>query len=267
MALKCDVCLKPVPKSRGYALTTTQVTTAPAYWEYAFTHQWAYVGKSVGSLGFTTQEVGDVLANLAQQISSSQTPWVVCDTCIRLFSVDLSTCLERAKRFSAQMPNGWQQLTGPADLQRTLAAAKKAYRSVFQGGRDSTQKKTVTRHAKRSKQSSEQPPSSEESLGETARQAKTGMRPTRKPRSRSRAEKCDFCGRALGEHEEIALLNERVVAVMKRAGVIRHSVPPSVTDPSGQSRWVACSKCRVSSGIDDAIARGPSQKKWWQFWK
>jgi len=266
MAMKCDVCLKSVPKGRAYALTTTQVATTPTFWEYLFTHQWAYVGKPVEFLG-TTIEPSETLAGLVQQVSSSQTPWLVCDTCIRLFNVDRNACKDRAKRFTAEMPNGWRQLTGPADFQRTLAAAKKSYRSLFQSRRGSTHTKAPAKRAKKPKQSTKQPPSSEKSLGDTASQANIGKRLKRMPKSRDRAEKCDFCGRALGEHEEIAMLNKRIVAAMKKAGVIGHSVPPSVTDLSGQSRWIACSRCKVRSDIDDAISRGPAQKKWWQFWK
>lgn len=36
MALKCDICLKTVPRGKGYALTTSQVVYNRTYWEYAF---------------------------------------------------------------------------------------------------------------------------------------------------------------------------------------------------------------------------------------
>ena len=58
------------------------------------------------------------------------------------------------------------------------------------------------------------------------------------------AEKCDFCGRKLGKHEEIALLDEMVVGLLRTKGLITRSVPPSFVDPSGIPRWVACSKCK-----------------------
>jgi len=130
MARKCDVCLKTIPRNRGYALTTTQVATTPAYWEYAFTHQWAYVGKQVKLLDVTIQ-AGETLENLVQMVASDYTPWLICDSCIKLFKVDRNQCLKLAKHFTAEMPNGWQQITGPGDLKETFSAAKKAYRSVF----------------------------------------------------------------------------------------------------------------------------------------
>ena len=65
MGLMCDICLKPVPEGHGYALTTTEVSTTVAYWEYAFTHQWSYVSKMVDSSEISSR---GILRELAQQM-------------------------------------------------------------------------------------------------------------------------------------------------------------------------------------------------------
>lgn len=130
MPLKCDICMKAIPKGSGYALTTTQVTSTPAYWKYAFTHQWSYVGESTKFLGVTIKPE-EAIEGIVRQLCSSRTPWLVCDSCIELFEVDRESCATLAKRYTAEMPRGWKQKTGPGDNIAAFFAAKKAYQSVF----------------------------------------------------------------------------------------------------------------------------------------
>ena len=142
--LKCDICLEPVPTG-GYALTTTQVVTTSAYWEYAFTHQWAYIGRWTPSTQFLgkTIDINEVIQGTARQMSESPTPWLICDSCIQMFTVDKKYCANLADRFSREMPGGWKQITGPANFHEALAAASKAYQ-IISGSNQEVKNTTVT---------------------------------------------------------------------------------------------------------------------------
>ncbi len=143
--MQCDICLEPVPKGMGYALTTTQVVTEPGYWEYAFNHQWAYMGNwgKSQSIAGETIKTAEVLEQIVDQMSRNNTPWLVCDSCIEIFNVDKDLALAQAKRFTAEMPDGWEQITGSADYEQTLAVAQKAYSSVFGRSRKRKPKKNT----------------------------------------------------------------------------------------------------------------------------
>ena len=260
MALKCDICLNTVPKGKGYALTTTQVVNNPAYWEYAFTHQWAYIRKPVKMLGETI-EPSEVLPGVVQQVSSSHTPWLVCESCIKLFDVDNEECATLAARYSKEMPDGWKQNTGSANYSKALAVATEVLRSGSKGKRISKQTRVNTK--KNQRKSRKALSSSSNTSVKTVPKASSSSKKT----SQVKTSKCDFCGAVLGEHEEIALLNKRVVESMRATGILKKVSSPSFVDVSGQTRWVACSKCKESIDNRIKLAQTESKKKWWQFWK
>jgi len=73
---ECDVCAVQVEERAGYLLTTRQVVTSPAYWQYVFSHQWAYV-----------EDMPDrtaVKGVLAQRMASERSPWIVCESCAKM---------------------------------------------------------------------------------------------------------------------------------------------------------------------------------------
>ncbi len=263
MPLKCDICLNNVPKGKGYALTTTQVVNNPAYWEYAFTHQWAYMRKPVKMLGETIGP-SEVLPGVVQQVSSSNTPWLVCETCIKLFNVDNEKCATLAARFSKEMPNGWKQNTGSASYGKALAVATEVLQSVSEGKRVSKQTRiTAKNNQKNQRKSGKVLASSSDTVAKTGRKASS----SNKKIGRVKTSKCDFCGTVVGEHEEIALLNKRVVELTRRAGILKKVSSPSFVDASGQMRWVACSRCKEKVENHIKLAQTESKKKWWRFWK
>jgi hypothetical protein len=271
MSLKCDICLRRVRAGTGYALTTKQVVTNPTYWEYAFKHQWSYVGKSVDSLGVSSQEV---LRSLAQQMASSGTPWLVCDSCIELFKVDRERTHELATRFTAEMPTGWRQTTGTASPETALTAARKGFQLAFKTSGDSSHRKPTVKRGKRVNELAQQP-----LTPDSATKPASGKRARTKGGGPKKAEEgvraiCDFCGMTQN-HEAMALLNQHAVESMEAAGFIKRLGPPSFTDLSGQLRWQACPQCmarysgfRSRSGHEgDQQAQRAPPKKWWQFWK
>ena len=76
----CDICSKETNIEDSYILTTEQVTLDMAYWEYAFTHQWSYMG----SMDPEGRTLGEVVQNQARHDSG----WSICSDCIELFDVD-----------------------------------------------------------------------------------------------------------------------------------------------------------------------------------
>ena len=74
----CDVCDQPMEWGQGYGLTTAQIVTKEAYWEYMFTHQWSMVHEK--------DSQGDSVAYLAQNQANQSTSWLVCESCSTLFS-------------------------------------------------------------------------------------------------------------------------------------------------------------------------------------
>lgn len=133
MALVCDICNQEVRAGTGYALTTKQVVTNPKYWEYAFGHQWAYLGEMHEFLGEKMEGV-EALAGTVSTQASNRTPWLVCDKCIDIFQVDRTRAQELAKKLWSA-PNatrtGWKQDTGDAPFDKSLEAAAEAWIKIF----------------------------------------------------------------------------------------------------------------------------------------
>jgi len=133
MALVCDICSQKVRAGTGYALTTKQVVTDPGYWEYAFQHQWAYIGKTHEFLGEKI-DGAEALAGTVSNQAGNRTPWLVCDKCIEIFEVDRARARKLAKKFWSApnvMRTGWKQDTGDAPFGKSLEAAVEAWIKVF----------------------------------------------------------------------------------------------------------------------------------------
>lgn len=114
----CDICSKPVNISDCYNLTNEQVTTKEAYWNFAFTHQWAYIH------GRDPQ--GGIIASLAQQQAGQSTAWSVCESCSHMFQFDREAARRYAQQLIIYIPGG-----GPADINRVSLAAANAWKKLY----------------------------------------------------------------------------------------------------------------------------------------
>ena len=133
MALVCDICNQEVRARTGYALTTEQVVTNPKYWEYAFRHQWAYLGEMHEFLGRKMEGV-EALAGTVSTQASNRTPWLVCDDCIDIFRLDRTKAQELARKLWSTPDatrTGWKQDTGDAPFDQSLEAAARAWLTIF----------------------------------------------------------------------------------------------------------------------------------------
>jgi len=68
----CDCCLNSMEEPNGFLLRTFEIVKSKNYWEYAF---------SKNGFGINEQDLKKRL-DYFEEISSSQTPWVICDNCI-----------------------------------------------------------------------------------------------------------------------------------------------------------------------------------------
>jgi hypothetical protein len=89
----CDVCNKGLGEKEGYILTTLQVVSTPGYWKKAFSGP---MGSMMSSLGMSDDSFK---AQFASQMASQTTPWMVCNDCIGIFSVDKTQARQHALRW------------------------------------------------------------------------------------------------------------------------------------------------------------------------
>lgn len=106
MSEMCDVCSMPTDSSRGYALTTTEVTTEPKYWEFMMNRH-------------SYDE--DLLMMYVQQQAMQYTGWLICESCSNMFTFDKSASKGYARRM--ENPPG----CGAADINYVAAAAARAW--------------------------------------------------------------------------------------------------------------------------------------------
>ncbi len=114
----CDICSKNINWSDGYVLSTSQVATSEAYWEFAFTHQWSYT--------HSMDPDGDTVAMLTQQQAGQSSGWLICESCSKLFSFDRQIAREHAKRRSSNPPG-----SGPASVQKVALAAANVWNKLY----------------------------------------------------------------------------------------------------------------------------------------
>lgn len=114
----CDICSKSIVVTESYMLTTEQVASKEAYWEYAFTHSWSYF--------HGTDPKGSAIGNLARQQASQSTAWAVCESCSQLFQFDRKKANQYAKLGTSRIPG-----SGPADLNRVLIAAATVWKKLY----------------------------------------------------------------------------------------------------------------------------------------
>lgn len=114
----CDVCSQPVSLMEQYLLTTSQVTTDSAYWEFAFTHQWSYV--------HDLHPDGSLVASLVKNQAGQSTAWGLCESCSHLFEFDREIARKYTRSGRTKIPGG-----GPADVYSVATAAAMAWKKLF----------------------------------------------------------------------------------------------------------------------------------------
>jgi len=112
----CDVCSGVMSSEKGYLLTTTQVATSEAYWEFSFRRHPQF---------FTAESKGEDLALYVRRIADSSTDWRICENCIALFDVDVEVTARNY--IEGNSPPG----AGPVERQAISMAAAYAWVKLY----------------------------------------------------------------------------------------------------------------------------------------
>ncbi|MBU0567901.1 hypothetical protein KJ693_02925 [bacterium] len=96
----CDVCGGRIEKPEGFLLTTKVVVTSKHYWT-------KYL--RVLSVRIPESQFAAILPNKVADLASSDTPWMVCDACSRLFSFNRTERRDKARvwRVTGQPARGF----------------------------------------------------------------------------------------------------------------------------------------------------------------
>ncbi len=116
----CDVCNKNLGEKEGYLLTTLEVVSTPAYWKKAFRMMALFVMSD-----------DSAKVQFASQMASQTTPWMVCNDCIGLFTVDKAKSRDYAIRWYESGGTFTPPGSGPAPLSKVNMGDGKVY---IQGG-------------------------------------------------------------------------------------------------------------------------------------
>ena len=111
----CDVCTTRVEPGVGYLLTTTQVTTADAYWDIALS----------GPTFRQHDPKGERLADFVSRMAGYSDPWLLCEKCIENFEVDREVA--RHHRAQNTTPEG----CGRAEAWEAALAAGRSWSRMF----------------------------------------------------------------------------------------------------------------------------------------
>jgi hypothetical protein len=114
----CDMCSQPLDLTLAYFTVTDQVVTKPAYWEFVFNGQWAYVHR--------LDPYGDSIGKLAEKQASQSDTWALCGNCIHRLPIDTGRARAYAVAGTHPIPGA-----GPADSSRTAAAAAAAWKKLY----------------------------------------------------------------------------------------------------------------------------------------
>lgn len=114
----CDMCSQPLDLTLAYFTATDQIVTKPAYWEFVFSGQWAYVHR--------LDPYGDSIGKLAEKQASQSGTWALCSSCIHHLPIDTGRARAYAVAGSHPIPG-----TGPADTSLTAAAAAAAWKKLY----------------------------------------------------------------------------------------------------------------------------------------
>jgi hypothetical protein len=121
----CDICNKELANLEGFLLTTEQVVTTPAYWQKTFS------GPMGGLLAAAAGSEQAFKAQIANQMASQRSPWMICERCIDLFSIDRQKAKDYAQRWYQSAGVFAPPGSGAVPLSKVNMGDGKAY---IQGG-------------------------------------------------------------------------------------------------------------------------------------
>jgi len=112
----CDICSQKVFRPNGYLLTTREVVGTPTYWQhYCQHHRSELAGMGVSSFDdFCRNSV--VRSSCAEALARQSTPWIVCERCIQMFTVDRDQARSYGKQWWESGRKYSPPGTGPAPL-------------------------------------------------------------------------------------------------------------------------------------------------------
>jgi hypothetical protein len=115
---ECDVC--SLSKDFFTNLAPLQVLSTPAYWAYAFTHQWSYVisWKDRIKVQGVTVKKSEVIESIVRQMGNTIGYWRICNRCMPMFGQKIEFFMK--------------PLSKDEYYQTILAAAKKGYDLALQ---------------------------------------------------------------------------------------------------------------------------------------
>ena len=135
----CDICSKRLSQGEGYLLTTSEVVTSVEYWKRTL-----QMNPIFPRLKFEKEKFLEVTQS-ASSTCASDTPWMVCETCISCFDVNRVKVQEAARSWrrtgkpSSGMKlctvenNGLHQIVNIIDdvgYRNALNAAVQAYQEI-----------------------------------------------------------------------------------------------------------------------------------------
>ncbi len=110
----CDVCSNSMDDKKGYLLTTEQVVTSRAYWQFLF---W---DSSLREMARNNRDA------IVTQLTSEAKPWMVCEKCIKLFTVDENLTRQYAVRWCDSGGTFQPPGCGPVAVWKTSNAVRDA---------------------------------------------------------------------------------------------------------------------------------------------
>ena len=132
----CSLSKEPLESGYGYLLTTSQVVKSRRYWDSIMTEPETM---SYTINHFTKQDntATQIRSMIFQKYSEVNKPWMVSDSYINWFNVDLEMAKERAKMWWAKEGDFSPENSGTAEntLSEELYAEIKQY-AIMEAGRD-----------------------------------------------------------------------------------------------------------------------------------
>jgi hypothetical protein len=127
----CDVCGLRINLVDGYFLTTRQVVTTKDYWNYLYTHQGSHLLKE--------DPKSTRLPLITAQIAGQVKPWLVCESCSKMFTFDRSLAKKCAITQTAPPGSGPVEIAEaglPAIEVRINLDGKKRKRTAFEDSKN-----------------------------------------------------------------------------------------------------------------------------------
>ena len=109
----CDICSGRISSPHGYLLTTLEVVSAPKYWQ----HYYRFHKDEFAALGVRAYKDFSRDRRLwCVAIVGQSTPWIVCEKCISMFSINQNSARNYAEQWWKSKGTFQPPGTGPAPL-------------------------------------------------------------------------------------------------------------------------------------------------------